>query len=179
LESLAIKAKSRVARLLDNVHAVWPHGLRSRPIILAALTACGVIPNYEFADAKSPAHARAAHVLSGNENATLHLVHANGSTLYEEGRTNGSLPGTVHAWLHIGATFTGRFVFYTRSGAISGHGTAKSHQGRYPYVSFSGTANITSGSHRYIHVRGSLGFYGVLNRDSSSVQMQTRGTLTY
>jgi hypothetical protein len=139
----------------------------------------GFILSYAPADAKNPAHAYAAHVLSGNDNATLHLVHANGSTLYEEGRASGSLPGAVHAWLHVGAYFAGHFVFYTRSGAISGDGSAKSHQGRYPYVSFSGTANITSGTHRYIHVRGSLGFYGVLNRNNSSVQMQTRGTLTY
>jgi hypothetical protein len=168
-------------RPLDNAPtvAIWLRGIYSRRIALAALTACGVILSYAPADAKNPAHAHAAHVLSGNENTALHLVHANGSTLYEEGRASGSLPGTVHAWLHIGATFVGRFVFYTRSGAISGHGSAKSHQGRYPYVSFSGTANITSGTHRYIHVRGSLGFYGVMNRDSSAVQMQTRGTLTY
>ncbi len=168
-----------MARLLDNARAAWLRGFCSQLLVLAGLTTCGVILTYASAGAKSQAHTRIARVVSGNANATLRLVHANGSTLYEEGRAGGSLPGTVHAWLHIGATFAGRFVFYTRSGAISGHGSAKSHQGRYPYVSFSGTANITSGTHRYIHVRGSLGFYGVLNRNSSSVQMQTRGTLTY
>jgi hypothetical protein len=171
-----------IRQLLDNAPAVAVRlrGLYSRRIVLAALTTClGVILSHAPADAKNPTYARAAHVLSGNENAALHLVHANGSTLYEEGRASGSLPGAIHAWLHIGAYFAGHFVFYTRSGAISGHGSAKSHQGHYPYVSFSGTANITSGTHRYTHVRGSLGFYGVLNRNSSSVQMQTRGTLTY
>jgi hypothetical protein len=168
-----------VARLLDNARAAWLRVFCSKLVVLTALTACSVILHYASADAKSPAHASAAHVLSGNDDATLHLVHANGSTLYEEGRASGALPGTVHARLHIGANFTGRFVFYTRSGALSGHGSAKSHQGRYPYVSFSGTADITSGTHRYIYVRGSLGFYGVLNRNSSAIQMQTRGTLTY
>jgi hypothetical protein len=118
-------------------------------------------------------------VVGGNDNATLHLAHANGSTLYEEGHASGSLPGTMHAWLDIGAKFAGRFVFYTRSGTISGQGSAKSHQGRYPYVSFSGIADITGGTHRYIHADGSLGFYGVLNRESDLVQFQTRGTLTY
>jgi hypothetical protein len=168
-----------VARLLDNAPAPRPHGLRSTPTILAAFIAFGAILSYASADAKGPAHAWAAHVLSGNDNATLHLVHADGSTLYEEGRASGSLPGTVHAWLHIGATFTGRFVFYTRAGAIMGHGSAKSHPGRYPYESFSGTAEITGGTSRYKHTGGHLGFYGVLNRSSSAVQIQTRGTLTY
>jgi hypothetical protein len=147
--------------------------------MLAALIACGVILNYASADAKSQPHGRTARVASGNDNATLYLVHANGSTLYEQGHASGSLPGTVHAWLDIGAKFAGRFVFYTSSGTISGDGAAKSHQGRYPYVSFSGTANITSGTHRYVRTHGSLGFYGVLNRESDVVQFQTRGTLTY
>lgn len=155
-------------------------GLYSRAVSLAALAGClSAILNYASADAKSPSHAHAAHTLSGNDNAILHLVHANGSTLDEEGRARGSLPGAVHAWFYVGGNFSGRFVFYTRSGAISGHGLAKSHQGRYPYVSFSGTANITGGTRRYRHIRGSLGFYGVLNRNNSAVQMQIRGTLTY
>jgi hypothetical protein len=138
-----------------------------------------LILNYASADAKNQARARTAHVASGDDNATLHLVHANGSTLYEEGQASGSLPGSMHAWLHIGAYFAGRFVFYTGSGTISGGGSAKSHQGHYPYVSFSGIADITSGTHRYERARGSLGFYGVLNRESDAVQFQTRGTLTY
>lgn len=167
-----------VRQLLDNAPAAWSRGLDSRAIALAALTVClSVILSYAPADAKSPA--RTAHVLSGNDNATLHLVHANGSILYEEGRASGSLPGTVHAWLHIGAYFAGHFVFYIRSGAINGHGSAKSHSGHYPYVSFSGTADITGGTGRYRNAGGRLGFYGVLNRESSTVQMQTRGTLTY
>jgi len=168
-----------VARLLDNACAAWLRGFCSKPIILAALTACGVILNYASADAKNQTRARTAHVINGNDNATLHLVHANGSTLYEQGQASGSLPGVIHAWLDIGAKFSGRFVFYTGSGTISGDGAAKSHQGRYPYVSFSGIADITSGTHHYIHTRGSLGFYGVLNRESDVVQFQTRGTLTY
>ena len=169
-------------RLLDNAPAVAirPPGIYSRRIILSALTAClGVILTYGLADAKNPVNAHATHVLSGNENAALHLVHANGSTLYEEGRASGSLPGAVHAWLHVGATFSGRFVVYTRSGAIIGHGSAKSHPGHYPYESFSGTADITGGTLRYAHTRGHLGFYGIFNRNDSAVHMQTRGTLTY
>jgi hypothetical protein len=138
-----------------------------------------VILSYAPADARSLAHASAARAVSGNDNATLHLVHVDGSMLYEEGRASGSLPGAVRAWLHLGATFTGRFVFYTHSGAIIGHGAGTPHQGRYPYESFSGTAEITGGTSRYSHIHGSLGFYGVLNRNGDAIQMQTRGTLAY
>ena len=166
-------------RLLDNAPTARPRGFYFIVVALIALSApLSVILGYASADSKSR-HAHAARALSGNDNATLHLTHADGSTLYEEGRASGSLPGAVHAWFRVVGNFSGRFTFYTRSGAISGHGSAKSHQGRYPYVSFSGTANITGGTHRYMHIRGSLGFYGVLNRDNSAVQMQIRGTLTY
>lgn len=168
--------------LLDNSPAVAT--LRRRiytgSIALAALTLCiALILSYSTANAKNRTQARAAHVLSGNENAVLHLVHADGSTLHEEGRASGSLPGPVRARLHLGAHFAGSFVFYAHSGTIIGGGSAKSHQGHYPYVSFSGIANITGGTRRYLHVHGSLGFYGVLNRNDSAVQMQTRGSLTY
>jgi hypothetical protein len=168
-----------VVRLLDNARATWPRGLFFRAIALAALTACCVILSHAPADARNPGHARAARALSGNDNATLHLVHADGSTLYEEGQASGSLPGAVRAWLHIGATFTGPFVFYTRSGAIMGHGSGEPHEGRYPYESFSGTAEITGGTSRYTHVHGRLGFFGVFNRNGDAVQLQTRGTLAY
>jgi hypothetical protein len=175
--SRVIKAAGIVVRLLDNARATWPCGLFFRPIALAVLTCC-VILSHARADARNPGHARAARALSGNDNATLHLVHADGSTLYEEGRASGSLLGAVRAWFDLGATFTGRFVFYTRSGAVMGHGSAEPH-GRYPYESFSGTAEITGGTSRYTHVHGRLGFYGVLNRRGDAVQMQTRGTLAY
>lgn len=151
-----------------------------RVTALAVLAAC-LSAHYAFADARNPIRARVAHTLSGNDNATLHLVHTNGSTLYEEGRASGSLPGTAHAsfYIHASGNLVGHFVFYTRSGAINGHGSAKWRQGRYPYVSFSGAAEITGGTHRYVHVHGDLGFYGVMNRESSAVTIQTRGTLTY
>jgi hypothetical protein len=168
-----------MARPLDSTHVAWLRSCCSKLIVLVALIACGFILNDASADAKNQTYGRAARVASGDDNATLHLIHANGSTLYEEGQASGSLPGTMHAWLDIGAKFAGHFVFYTRSGTINGGGSANWHQGRYPYVSFSGIADITSGTHRYVRARGSLGFYGVLNRESDAVQFQTRGTLTY
>jgi len=168
-----------MARPLDSARAAWRRGFCFGPIVLAAFMACCVILGSAAVGAKGLAHAGAARALSGDDDAILHLVHVDGSTLYEEGRASGSLPGAVHAWLDIGATFTGRFVFYTRSGELIGRGSATPHQGRYPYESFSGSAEITGGTSRYTHVRGRLGFYGVLNRKGDAVQLQTRGTLAY
>jgi hypothetical protein len=138
-----------------------------------------VILSYASANARSSARARVARTVSGNANASLHLVHTDGSTLYEEGQASGSLPGAVSARLDIGATFTGHFVFDTHSGAVIGHGSASPSQGRYPYESFAGTVELTGGTSRYSHAHGSLRFYGVLNRKDDAVQMETRGTLTY
>ena len=82
--------------------------------------------------------AHAARTVNGNDNASLHLVHASGSTLYEEGQASGSLPGRVRGTLRVEATFTGRFTIYTRSGQIVGRGSALPSPGRYPYETFSG-----------------------------------------
>jgi hypothetical protein len=170
-----VRVPAWMSRPLDSARAGWSHGHRVGPIVL---TACTVILNSAPADAIL-ARAYAARLLSGNDNATMRLVHADGSMLYEEGRASGSLPGAVHAWLDIGAAFTGRFVFYTRSGELIGHGSATPHQGHFPYESFSGSAEITGGTSRYTHAHGRLGFYGVLDRNGDAVQLQTRGTLAY
>jgi hypothetical protein len=152
-------------------------------VVLAAVLGCliwiGVNTNDAGADSKDPPHARATSALSLNENASLHVVHASGSTLYEEGRGSGSLAGTMRAWLVIGATYTGHFVFTTHHGEITGRGSAQPSQGAYPYESFSGSASITGGTGRYRHAHGRLGFYGALNRKTDAVQFQTRGTLSY
>jgi hypothetical protein len=121
---------------------------------------------------------RAAHALSVNDNAELKPVHINGAHWNEEGKAKGSLPGTMHAFLVISATFSGKFVFYTHDGQISGSGSAQPREGKPPYETFSGSSTITGGTGRYRHVRGHLAFYGALNRQSDVVQFQTRGTLS-
>jgi hypothetical protein len=121
----------------------------------------------------------AAHVLNANERANLHLVHASGSTLYEEGQASGSLAGSVRAQLHAGATLTGTLVVNTRDGEVKAHGDAQPDGGRYPWESFKGTATIAGGTGRYAHAHGRGTFFGAFNRRTYAVTVQTRGRLYF
>ncbi len=128
--------------------------------------------------ASSQARARAARSLNGSATAHLHLVKPEGSLLIEEGPTTGALAGSMHADLHTGAVFTGTFTIHTSAGSIDGHGKAVPH-GSGRFQSFSGSLTVTGGSSRYAHVSGHAGMYGVFDRRTDSVVIQTTGMLTY
>ncbi len=116
--------------------------------------------------------------MSGTANAHLHLVKAEGSQLIEEGPVSGVLVGSTRGELVTGAVFTASFTIHTRAGSISGHGRATPH-GSGRYQSFSGSFLATGGSGRYAHINGRAGLYGVFDRRTDSVVIQTTGTLTY
>ncbi|HTU79250.1 MAG TPA: hypothetical protein VMF09_10875 [Solirubrobacteraceae bacterium] len=122
--------------------------------------------------------ARAAYVLNGNATAHLHLVKAEGSQLIEEGPISGALTGSARAKLRTGATFTASFTIYTRYGSISGHGLATPH-GSGRYQSFGGSFIASGGSGRYAHITGRAGLYGVFDRRTDAVLIQTTGRLSY
>jgi len=128
--------------------------------------------------AHHPVPAHAARSLNVTDTAHLHLVRPEGSQLYEEGSVTGALPGSMHAKLNIGAIFTGSFTIHTRGGSIKGHGEANPH-GSGRYQSFSGSLVVTGGSGVYTHVSGHAGLYGVLDRRTDSVVIQTTGKLSY
>jgi hypothetical protein len=128
--------------------------------------------------AQHRATAHIAHVLNGNDDASLHLVHSSGSQLFEEGHASGALPGSMHADVEVGATLTGTFTLYTHQGQIRGRGNAKPH-GTGRYQSFGGTMTITGGTGRYLHAHGSGGFYGEFDRRTYNVTIQTRGRFSY
>jgi hypothetical protein len=122
--------------------------------------------------------AHAAAALNGSANCYAHYVRASGSTLLEEGRCAGPLSGSIRAYLHVEAAFSGTFIFYTRYGEIKGYGTARPH-GSGHYESFAGTLVATGGSGRYTHAHGRSGLYGVFDRETYGLTAQTRGTLYY
>ena len=124
------------------------------------------------------AFTRAARSLNASTTAHLHLVRAEGSELFEEGAVSGALPGSMRAELKTGAVYTGNFVTQTHSGSIKGRGTAAPH-GAGRYQSFSGTFIVTGGTGRYAHVSGRAGLYGVFDRRSDAVTVQTTGKLSY
>jgi hypothetical protein len=122
--------------------------------------------------------ARAARTLNATDTAYLHYLHSSGSLLFEEGSASGTLPGKMRAHCSVGATVTASFTLYTSGGSINGHGTATPH-GSGTYESFAGSLTVTGGSGRYAHAHGHAGLYGVFNRRTYALTIQTTGRLSY
>lgn len=122
--------------------------------------------------------ARSAHSERLAVDARLHYVNARGSYLIEEGRASGPLAGVVKATIRITADISGSFTFYPRGGSIIGRGSGKLHESG-GYASFGGTVTVLGGTGRYSHAHGGGGLYGVYNRRTLGVEIQTTGTLSY
>src|ERR1700691_5273404 len=122
--------------------------------------------------------ALAAHALKATDTAHLRYISASGSLLIEEGKATGTLPGNMKVHFDVGATFSGSFTIYAKSGSISGHGSAVPH-GSGIYESFAGSLTVTGGSGRYAHARGQARLYGTFDRNSYALLVQTVGTLRY
>lgn len=121
----------------------------------------------------------AARTLNVTDTAHLHLTGTSGSLLIEEGPASGALPGTVGVHFRIGATVSGSFTIYPRGGgSISGHGSATLRSAG-TYASFGGSMSVSGGSGRYAKAHGSGGFYGVVNRRTDELTVQTTGKLVY
>jgi hypothetical protein len=125
-----------------------------------------------------PPTARAAHALKATDTAKLHYVSAAGSELIEQGKAVGTIPGTMHAQVEVGATISGNFTISTRGGSIKGHGVASPHGGGI-YESFAGTVTVTGGTGRFAHAHGQTGLYGTFDRNTYALTIQTTGTLSY
>ncbi len=98
--------------------------------------------------------------------------------MIEEGSASGPLGGRVKARLRVTADISGSFTFYPRGGSISGAGAGTLHESG-EYASFGGTVTVLGGTGRYLHARGKGGLYGVYNRRTLGVTIQTTGTLSY
>lgn len=122
--------------------------------------------------------ARTARTERLSMTAHLRYLTAKGAYLLEEGSASGPLAGTVKAHVRITADISGSFEFYPHDGSISGYGSARLHESG-TYVSFGGTVMITGGTGRYAHARGSGGLYGVYNRRTLGLTIQTTGSLSY
>jgi hypothetical protein len=157
-------------------HIARRAGIRAAALVGITALAASALP----ADARDTArpYARVARAITGTETTHLHLVSTEGSLLFEEGTTTGSLSGHAKAQFEVGATFKGTITIATRSGDIKGHGTAKP-RGSGRYQSFSGTLLVTGGTGRYAHAHGTSGFYGVFDRRTFAVTTQTTGRFYY
>jgi hypothetical protein len=110
--------------------------------------------------------------------AHLHYVDARGSYLMEEGPATGPLAGLVKARIRVAADISGSFTFYPRGGTISGRGVGTLHESGI-YASFGGTVTVLGGTGRYSRAHGGGGLYGVYNRETLGVTIQTTGSLSY
>jgi hypothetical protein len=165
-------------RLSNNIHVRSRHGVLPFAVASMLALACAV---YSAGPAMGvPPRAHASHALRAADRADLRYVQAKseGSYLFEEGSAAGTLPGFMRANCDIQATFTATFTIYTRSGEIKGHALAIMH-GAGRYESFAGTMTATGGSNRYVHAHGHGGFYGVLDRRTYAMTIQTTGSLAY
>ncbi|HYM53827.1 MAG TPA: hypothetical protein VES97_00580 [Solirubrobacteraceae bacterium] len=124
------------------------------------------------------ARAHQARVVNATDKASLHYIRSSGSRLFEEGSASGTLPGSMRVYCNIGATFTASFTIYTRRGSIVGRGTA-TPRGSGVYESFAGSLVATGGTGIYVHAHGQAGLYGVLNRRTYALTVQTTGRLSY
>jgi hypothetical protein len=143
----------------------------------AAVVMLGMsIPSAQSAGVVAPARAARSERLTIS--ARLHYVTAKGSYLFEEGSASGVLAGTVKARVRITADISGSFTFYPRGGSLTGRGSGTLHESG-TYVSFGGTLQVLDGTGRYVHASGEGDLYGVYDRKTLGLTIQTTGTLSY
>ena len=124
--------------------------------------------------------ARAAHSLTANEHASLHLVKKNGSILHESGSASGTLPGSVSATFNTSNTarVTGSVTFHPAGGSITV--TVLGYpQSLGTVAKVSGSVSVRGGTGRYRHAAGSGSFTGSVNRRTWRVTVNARVSLHY
>jgi hypothetical protein len=151
-----------------------------RPWVAVAATGLAVVAaafSATYAAGLRPT-ARAAATQNVKDEAHLHLTSTNGSLLIEEGQATGQIPGKVKASFEIEANVTSNFTIYVHGGSLGGRGNGRLHS-TGPNSSFGGSLRIIGGSGRYKNAHGSGEFYGLINRKTYAVTIQTSGKLTY
>lgn len=113
-----------------------------------------------------------------DDHASLHMVKAEGQTLIEEGYATGTFPGRTQVRMAIGSNVRASFTIWTKGGSISGSGGASLHSSSR-YASFGGWLAVGGGGGRYAHAHGKGKLYGVLDRRTHAMTVQTVGTLFY
>jgi hypothetical protein len=122
-----------------------------------------------------------ARTLSLNESGRLHLTSHHGFTLNEQGSASGTISGTIYIHLTISSTnhVSAEVNIYPSGGSLTGSASA-AYRVQGATASFNGTMNITRGSGRYSHARGSgLSFTGTIQRSNDAVSVRVSGRFSY
>lgn len=127
------------------------------------------------------APASASRVLNISDKGSLRFVRASGSLLLDEGRVTGTFPGSVKVrFLYNGEpNVSARFTITGNGGSISARGTGRLSSPVSVAPSFRGRMQITGGTGRYEHIRGSGELFGVFNRRNYALTVQAVGKLPY
>jgi hypothetical protein len=161
-----------MTRSLKHVAVRW------RPLVVAIAVVMVATGAPSRANGKLNAVASVGHSERLSVTAHLHYVDAKGAYLIEEGQASGPLAGLVRARIRVTAEISGSFTFYPDGGSITGRGVGRLHESGV-YASFGGTVTVLGGTRRYAHASGRGGFYGVYDRKTLGVTIQTTGNLSY
>jgi hypothetical protein len=123
--------------------------------------------------------AAAAHTLHVRDEGKLRFVKASGSAVIDEGAVHGNLPGSgrVRFTYNGNPTVSASFVIWGRGWSVSGRASGRLSNPNSPAPSFRGKLTITGGSGTYKHASGDGELFGVFNRRSYGLTVQTIGTL--
>lgn len=122
--------------------------------------------------------ARASSSVKVDDKAQLQMRRYAGSVLIEEGTASGSVPGRTWVRMVVGKSIQASFTIWSAGGSIGGSALASLHSSSR-YTSFSGQLSVSRGSGRYVHAHGGGRIYGVLDRRTHDLTVQTVGTLYY
>jgi hypothetical protein len=142
-----------------------------------AASAVGVLPAAESAATRGIV----TRARSVRDVAHLRKTAVEGAVVFEEGQAEGALRGAMRVRLDTNVPFRAWFTLRTRDGTLRGYGSATPCETRCSghYESFRGPLVIDGGSGLYAHARGHGGLYGVFDRETYGVEVQTTGTLSY
>jgi hypothetical protein len=148
---------------------------------MLALAACGAGMGAPAWASDRAAATRSTKVVSVRDEGRLHYIHSSGNEIIDEGRASGTLPGSVRAYFTYDGepTVTARFEIYGPGWSISGHGTGRLSNANSTSPSFRGSLTLSGGSGRYAHAHGSGEMFGVYDRRSYGLTVQTIGSLHY
>jgi hypothetical protein len=148
----------------------------------AAVVLCGcTLIAAGAASSEAAPRARSAATVSVKDDGNLHFLKASGSTLIDEGRATGTIPGEVkiHFTYNGNPAVSAQITIYGAHGTLEVRGTGHLSSPTNPNPSFSGTLTVTGGSGRYSHAHGNGKLYGVFHRRSYGMIVQTEGTVHY
>ena len=147
---------------------------------LAALLGTTAILQLNVDADSGPAWKSASHALYVRDEGHLHLngSESSGQLLVEEGKLTGQLPCNARVTIYVASTVDAHITVYLQGGAITASGKEVVHYSN-AYASFGGSVTVNRSSGRYAHARGTGGFYGVVNRRTDSLVLQTTGKLYY